>query len=170
VGRSADGPEIRQRERPGLPIDGPISRISEPIPPAAVRRFTASESPTGPGLQPAPHGVPVMRIALALVALALVPTTARADRISQMTREERCTYTAKLHVAAAYHYRKGLPRAEFKLYWHGDETPGEIEFVTRVVDQGYEAMQREVEAGRADIPLEFVGDKAFEACMKESKL
>jgi hypothetical protein len=111
-----------------------------------------------------------MRIALALLALALVPTAVRADRISQMTREERCTYAAKLHVAAAYHYTKGLPRADLKLHWHGDETAAEIEFVTRIVDQGYEAMKRETEAGRANLPLELVGDKAFEACMKESTL
>ncbi len=111
-----------------------------------------------------------MRIALALLALALVPATAGADRITQMTRGERCTYAARLHVAAAYHYTKGLPRAELKLHWHGDETAEEIEFVTRIVDQGYEAMQREAEAGRAAIPLELVGDKAFEACMKEAML
>lgn len=111
-----------------------------------------------------------MRIALASLALALVPATAGADRISQMTREERCTYVAKLHVAAAYHFTKGLPRADLKLYWHGDETTGEIEFVTRIVDQGYEAMKREAEAGRADMPLELMGDKAFEACMKEATL
>lgn len=111
-----------------------------------------------------------MRIALASLALALIPATACADRISQMTREERCTYVAKLHVAAAYHYTKGLPRAELKLYWHGDETAAEIEFVTRIVDQGYEAMKREAEAGRANLPLELLGDKAFEACLKETTL
>lgn len=111
-----------------------------------------------------------MRIALAFLALALIPATAGADRISQMTREERCTYAAKLHVAAAYHFTKGLPRADLKLYWHGDETAGEIEFVTRIVDQGYEAMKREAEAGRVDMPLELLGDKAFEACMKETAL
>ena len=111
-----------------------------------------------------------MRIAPALLALAMIPASAGADRITQMTREERCAYTAKLHVAAAYHYSKGLPRAELKLYWHGDETPGEIEFVTRIIDQGYEAMRRETEAGRSDIPLGLLGDKAYEACMKESTL
>jgi len=111
-----------------------------------------------------------MRIAPALIALALVPVTAGADRISQMTREERCAYAAKLHVAAAYHFTKGLPRAELKLNWHGDETTGEIEFVTRIVDQGYEAMRREGAMGRADTPLELLGDKAFEACIKESTL
>jgi len=110
-----------------------------------------------------------MRPGIALLAL-LLPATATADRITQMTREERCAYAAKLHVAAAYHFTRGLPRAELKLHWHGDETEGEIAFVTRVVDQGYEAMQREVAAGRADLPLELLGDRAFEACMKERSL
>lgn len=111
-----------------------------------------------------------MRIAPALFALALIPAAASADRITQMTQEERCVYAAKLHVAAAYHFTKGLPRAELKLHWHGDETAGEMEFVNRIVDQGYEAMRRETAAGHGDIPLELLGDKAFEACMKESTL
>ena len=111
-----------------------------------------------------------MRPAHALLAIMMLPVTASADRITQMTREERCAYAAKLHVAAAYQFARGLPRAELKLHWHGDETEGEIEFVTRVVDQGYEAMRKEAAAGRGDTPLELLGDRAFEACMKESSL
>lgn len=111
-----------------------------------------------------------MRQAFALLAIIMVPASADADRITQMTRAERCAYAAKLHVAAAYQFTRGLPRAELKLHWHGDETESEIAFVTRIVDQGYEAMRSETAAGRADTPLELLGDRAFEACMKESSL
>jgi len=42
--------------------------------------------------------------------------------------------------------------------------------VTRVIDQGYEAMQREEQAGRKDTPVEIIGDRAYEACRKERAL
>ena len=111
-----------------------------------------------------------MRAVLTTLILALLPTAASADRISEMTRTERCTYSARMQVVAAHYFRKGTPRAEVKILWHGDETPAEVAFVNRLMDEGYAAMQREVDAGRGDIPFELLGDRAYETCMKEQAL
>lgn len=111
-----------------------------------------------------------MRFVVTTLILVLLPTAASADRISRMTRAERCTYTARLEVVAAHYFRKGTPRPEVKIHWHGDETPGEVEFVNRIMDEGYAAMQREVAAGRGDIPLELFGDRVFDTCMQSQAL
>lgn len=111
------------------------------------------------------------RIATALILLgATIPHAARADRITAMTPEERCVYVARLQAAAAHQYRQGKARGDLQIHWHGDETANEVEFVTRVIDQGYEAMQREEQAGRKDTPVEIIGDRAYEACRKERAL
>lgn len=104
---------------------------------------------------------------LALTAVLLLPEPAAADRITQMTREERCSYVARLQVAAAYHFVQGRSRQDLKIHWHGDETPEEIAFVNRVVDEGYETMRREQAAGRGEMPLELIGDRVYAACLNE---
>lgn len=93
-----------------------------------------------------------------------------ADRISEMTREERCIYTAKLQVAAAWHFRQGRTRDALRIHWHGDETQNEIDFVNRTIDAGYDAMARASQAGMEPPPVEVIGDQAYVACMKESTL
>lgn len=99
------------------------------------------------------------------VVLTLVAGVAHADRITTMNRSDRCAYTTKLQVLAAYYFGKGTPRAEIKVHWHGDETQYEIDFVNHALDVGYEYIRREHEAGRKDTPLELLGDSIYEACM-----
>lgn len=106
---------------------------------------------------------------LACVLLA-APGAASADRITRMTQEERCVYTARLQVAAAYYFKQGKPRQELKIHWHGDETEGEIRFVTENIDAGYSAMAREVESSGRGVPVEIVGDRVYIACMKQTAL
>jgi hypothetical protein len=111
------------------------------------------------------------RIVIALVLLGTtLPRIAQADRITSMSPEERCVYVARLQAAAAHQYRQGKARSDLQIHWHGDETSHEIEFVTRVIDQGYEAMQREEQAGRRNTPVEIIGDRAYEACRNERSL
>ena len=105
------------------------------------------------------------RIALA-AAMLVVPLVASADRISTMSRGDRCAYGTKLQVLAAYYYGKGTPRREVKIHWHGDETQNEIDFVNQALDAGYAMIAREYEAGRKDTPLELLGDRVFEECMR----
>jgi hypothetical protein len=99
------------------------------------------------------------------VVLTLFAGAVHADRITAMNRTDRCAYTTKLQVLAAYYFAKGTPRAEIKIHWHGDETQYEIDFVNRALDTGYEYVRREHEAGRKDTPLEVLGDRIYEACM-----
>jgi hypothetical protein len=102
---------------------------------------------------------------LLVVLLTLIAGAAQADRITAMNRSDRCAYTTKLQVLAAYYFGKGTPRAEIKVHWHGDETPYEIDFINHALDAGYEYVRREHEAGRKDTPLEVLGDRIYEACM-----
>lgn len=102
--------------------------------------------------------------------LAAACPKAMADRISDMTREERCVYTAKLQVAAAWYYAQGRSRDALTIHWHGDETPNEIAFVNRTIDAGYEAMRQASVEGRTPPGVEVIGDRAYVACMKESAL
>jgi hypothetical protein len=104
-------------------------------------------------------------IVLAAV-LSAMPIVASADRISTMNRAERCAYSTRLQVLAAYYYGKGTSRAEVKIHWHGDETQNEIDFVNEALDTGYARIAREHEAGRRDLPLELLGDRVFEECMR----
>jgi hypothetical protein len=104
-------------------------------------------------------------LVLAAVMITL-PLVASADRISSMNRADRCAYGTKLQVLAAYYYGKGTPRAEVKIHWHGDETQNEIDFVNQSLDAGYEMIERDHRVGRKDTPLELLGDRVFEQCMR----
>lgn len=105
------------------------------------------------------------RTGLVCVLLALPSVPARADRITSMSREDRCGYVAKLHVLAHHYFGKGTARADVKIHWHGDETPYEVEFVNRTLDAGYAESERLRAAGQTNLPPEVVGDRAFETCM-----
>lgn len=106
----------------------------------------------------------LVKIILAAV-LTLLAGAAHADRITAMNRTDRCAYTTRLQVLAAYYFGKGTPRAEIRIHWRGDETPYEIDFINSALDVGYEYVRREHEAGRKDTPLELLGDRIYEACM-----
>lgn len=103
------------------------------------------------------------------VLLAALPAAASADRISAMGHAERCAYGTKLQVLGAYYYGLGKPRAEVKIHWHGDETQNEIDFVNRAIDAGYAMIEREYEVGRKDTPLELLGDRIYEACLRSDE-
>ena len=86
----------------------------------------------GPRLTVLETAMKRLSVCIALIA-CLSPLAAQADRITTMTREEKCVYVARLQVAAAFYYTKGQRRDEVKIHWHGDETANEREFVTRTI-------------------------------------
>lgn len=112
---------------------------------------------------------PALNKILFAVLLAAFSATASADRISAMGHAERCAYGTKLQVLGAYYYGQGKPRAEVKIHWHGDETQNEIDFVNRAIDAGYAIIEREYEVGRKDTPLQLLGDRIYEACMRSDE-
>lgn len=103
--------------------------------------------------------------------LLCLPGVVLADRISQMPRTELCVYKAKLSVAGYYYYLQGRARESVTIHWHGDETPGEIEFVTRTIDEAYARAEalRQVHPLRSVSEQEF-GDQAYTACIKGESL
>ncbi|MCU0868716.1 MAG: hypothetical protein MUF30_03810 [Burkholderiales bacterium] len=112
-----------------------------------------------------------MRVCRTVVGvLALVASSAaQADRITSMSREDRCSYVAKLHVLGHHYHGKGTARADVKIHWHGDETPHEIDFVNDTLDAAYAESARQAQRGERDLPPEVIGDRAFEACMSEAR-
>lgn len=110
-----------------------------------------------------------MKNVILAVLLLSVPVLASADRISSMSRTERCAYGTKLQVLGAYYSGKGTPRAEVKIHWHGDETQNEIDFINHAIDEGYAMQAKERAVGRQDTPLELLGDRVYEACMHEEE-
>jgi hypothetical protein len=111
-----------------------------------------------------------MRRLVVAVALSSFPLASSADRITRMAQPDLCAYTARLQVIAAHYYKTGKARQDVKIYWHGDETENEIDFVNRTIDEGYRMIEREYESGRKDTPLEILGDRVFEACMTAKSL
>jgi hypothetical protein len=99
---------------------------------------------------------------LALVLLACRPVY--ADRISQMTRTELCTYTAQLKVAAYHFFEQGKPREEV-IKWHGDETQNEMDFVNKTVDEAYVWLASWKESSIEMLPVQSFGDMVYQACM-----
>lgn len=89
-----------------------------------------------------------MKCALAVLLLA-ASGSALADRISEMPRTELCIYKARLSVAGYYYYLQGRAREAVKIHWRGDETPNEVEFVMRTIEEAYaraEAVARALSA------------------------
>ena len=105
-------------------------------------------------------------VALALVAAA---ATAAADRITRMNRTELCTYTARLKVIGYYYYLQGRPREQVKVNWKGDETPNEIEFVNRTLDEAY-AWLAAANADATRLSEQAFGDLVYDACMSGKDL
>jgi hypothetical protein len=109
------------------------------------------------------------RLPVVALSFVLAAPTAQADRITDMSRADRCAYTARMQVLAAHYAGKGLPRDQVKIHWHGDETPNEIAFVNRLLDEGYAAWARERARHGDAFPLELFGDGVFERCMNEAE-
>src|SRR5262245_25932889 len=102
---------------------------------------------------------------LAVLALLAAPL-AHADRITQMNHVDRCTYIAKLEVAAYHYFEQGRPRNEVVIHWHGDETENEIAFVTRIVDEAYTWLTAWKESSNEMLPAQSFGDMIYQACME----
>lgn len=101
-----------------------------------------------------------------LLALA---APAHADRITEMSRADLCAYTARMQVLAAHYSTRGLGRDQVKIHWHGDETPNEIAFVNRLLDEGYAAWARARARNGDALPLELFGDGVFDRCMRDTE-
>jgi hypothetical protein len=104
-----------------------------------------------------------------VVFLAAVPCAAEADRISDMNPTELCTYVARLKVLAYYYYGQGVPRAEVKVHWKGDETANEVDFVNRTIDEAY-AWLSAMQADPAKLSEQRFGDMVYEACLSGTPL
>lgn len=105
-----------------------------------------------------------------LLVLLLPPHTVHADRITQMNQSDLCTYTAKLQVAGYYYFEQGKPREEVKIVWHGDETPNEIDFVNRTLDDTYLWLTNARSNSAELLPAQAFGDLVYEACMNGKPL
>lgn len=110
------------------------------------------------------RNVPVILLVL------LLPHAVHADRITQMSQADLCTYTAKLQVAGYYYFEQGKPREEVKVVWHGDETPNEIDFVNSTLDDAYLWLTNAKRNGAGLVPVQTFGDLVYEACMNGKPL
>jgi hypothetical protein len=106
---------------------------------------------------------------LALLLALAASAPALADRITEMSRTERCVYTARLEVIAYHFYKQGKPREEIKLQWKGDETENEIEFVNGVLDEAYEWLNA-LGADATRLSDQTFGDMVYEACVSGRQL
>lgn len=106
-----------------------------------------------------------MKRAWAALLLA-APGAAPGDRISEMPRTELCVYQAKLSVAGYHYFRQGRARSAVIIHWHGDETPNEIDFVTRTLDEAYTRAESLQQADPTKLVSEQdFGDRTYDACM-----
>jgi len=112
-----------------------------------------------------------MRTRVLLLLLVLLPPhTVHADRITQMNQSDLCIYTAKLQVTGYYYFEQGKPREEVKVVWHGDETPNEIDFVNRTLDDTCLWLTNARNNGAGLLPVQTFGDLVYEACMNVKPL
>jgi hypothetical protein len=105
-----------------------------------------------------------------LVFALLVSAPAQADRITQMTQVELCTYTAQLQVAAYHFFEQGKPREEVSIKWHGDETQNEIDFVNGTVAEAYAWLADWKKSSNELLPAQSFGDMVYQACMTRRQL
>ncbi|PWT70786.1 MAG: hypothetical protein C5B46_09215 [Proteobacteria bacterium] len=96
----------------------------------------------------------------------MAASPAGADRITELRGTELCVYKAQLSVAGFHYFRKGTPRAEVPIRWHGDETQYEIEFITRTLDEAY-ATAEEDRREHPDKPSseQAFGDRIYNQCV-----
>jgi len=109
-------------------------------------------------------------ILMPLLLGLFLPHIVWADRITQMNKSDLCTYTAKLQVAGHYYFEKGKPREEVRIAWHGDETPNEIDFVNRTLEDAYLWLTNASRNGVNLPPAQTFGDLVYEACMNGKPL
>ncbi len=114
-------------------------------------------------------GLQMRKNLLALIFL-LLPPLAHADRITQMNQTDRCTYVAKLEVAAYYYFEQGRARKDVVIHWHGDETENEITFINKTVDDAYAWLTSWKESSNEMLPAQSVGDMVYQACMEGKPL
>jgi hypothetical protein len=105
------------------------------------------------------------RLFTALVLL-LWPLASSADRIDRMTVTERCVYAAQLSVAGYHYFLQGKSRDQVPVYWHGDETQNEMDFVNQTLDQAFAAAERNrrEQPDRA-VSAQMFGDRIYQTCM-----
>jgi hypothetical protein len=106
-----------------------------------------------------------------IVLLLSLPGAALADRIGEMPRTELCVYKARLSVAGYYYFLQGRTREAVTIHWHGDETPAEVEFVTRTIDEVYARAEAHKRAqGKRPLSEQEFGDQAYAACITGESL
>jgi hypothetical protein len=105
-----------------------------------------------------------MKLLVVLLVVTCACGPAAADRISEMSRTERCVYTARLEVIAYHYYKQGKSREDIKLHWKGDETQNEIDFVNRILDEAYEWLSA-LGADATRLSDQAFGDMVYEACV-----
>jgi hypothetical protein len=103
------------------------------------------------------------------VLLLLAAPLAHADRITGMTREDRCIYVARLEMLAHQFFEQGKPRGDVVIRWHGDETENEIAFVNKTVDDAYAWLEAWKQSSNEMLPAQSFGEMVLQACL-EGKL
>jgi hypothetical protein len=105
-----------------------------------------------------------------VLCILLLPLTAGADRITQMSPVDLCTYSAKMQVAGYYYFEQGKSRDEVVVKWHGDETQNEIDFINRMLDEAYAWLTTARRSDSKLIPVLTFGDMVYQACMNGKPL
>lgn len=106
----------------------------------------------------------------ASISLMLCVTSpAWADRISRMSPIERCVYSTQLAVAGYYHFLEGKTRAEITIYWHGDGTLNEVDFVNGTLDAAFAIAEQDRMRRPQQMPsAQAFGDSLYQACKDAS--
>lgn len=100
----------------------------------------------------------------------LLANPAHADLITQMNQTDRCTYVAKLEVAAHYYFGQGRAREDVVIHWHGDETENEVAFINQIVDDAYAWLASWKQSSNEMLPAQSFGDMVYQACMEGKPL
>jgi hypothetical protein len=104
------------------------------------------------------------------VLLLLAAPLAQADRITEMTREDRCLYVARLEMLAHEFFERGRARGDVVIHWHGDETENEIAFVNQTVDHAYAWLEAWAQSSNEMLPAQSFGEMVLQACMEGKRL
>jgi len=84
-----------------------------------------------------------------ILILALSASISHADRITDMFPYEECVYRARLGAAGSWVRIQNFANScdNIKYNWHGDETPYELEYVTKWTCEGFEMNLDPVKTG-----------------------